>query len=198
MIKRTIDIVGSIFGIVVILPVLSTLFFILYTKLGFPVFFKQKRPGLKGEIFTFYKFRTMTDKRDSSGKLLPDEDRIAPLGNFLRKTSLDELPSLFNVLKGDMSFVGPRPLLVEYLDLYSPEQARRHDVKPGITGWAQVNGRNSLTWEEKFALDVWYVENHSLLLDIIIIFKTIFEVLKREGITSNNHATMEVFKGSND
>jgi len=198
MIKRTIDVAGALFGMILILPVLSTLVIIVCAKLGSPVFFKQKRPGLNGDIFTFYKFRTMTDKRNSNGELLSDIDRITPLGNFLRKTSLDELPSIFNVLKGDMSLVGPRPLLVEYLDLYSPEQARRHEVKPGITGWAQVNGRNAISWEEKFELDVWYVDNHSLLLDIKIIVKTIFKVLQREGISSDTHATMEVFNGSND
>ena len=159
--------------------------------------FKQNRPGFKGEIFSFYKFRTMTDKHNSNGLLLPDKDRITPLGNFLRKTSLDELPSLFNVLKGDISLVGPRPLLVEYLELYSPEQARRHDVKPGITGWAQVNGRNAISWEKKFELDLWYVNNYSFWVDIKILLFTIVKVIKREGVNQSNEITMEKFNGNN-
>jgi len=197
MIKRTIDVAGSLFGMILILPVLSALFVLVYAKLGAPVLFKQKRPGLNGNIFTFYKFRTMSNKRDSEGELLPDKDRKTPLGNFLRKTSLDELPSLFNVLKGDMSLVGPRPLLVEYLDLYSPEQAHRHDVKPGITGWAQVNGRNSISWEEKFKYDLWYVNNHTIWIDIKILLLTIYRVIKKEGINQANGLTMEKFNGTN-
>jgi len=197
MAKRLIDFTGSMVGLIILSPVLLFIICIIWVKLGSPVLFKQNRPGLNGNIFTFYKFRTMTDKRDSKGELLPDIDRITPLGNFLRKTSLDELPSLFNVLKGDMSLVGPRPLLVEYLELYSPEQARRHNVKPGITGWAQINGRNSISWEEKFDLDVWYVDNHSLLIDVKILLLTIYKVIKRDGVSQENHVTMEKFKGNN-
>jgi len=195
--KRAFDIVGSLLGLLIAAPVLLIIFFILKFSFRTPTIFAQNRPGLKGKLFTFYKFRTMTDKRNSVGELLPDKDRITPLGNFLRKTSLDELPSLFNVLRGDMSLVGPRPLLVEYLDLYSPEQARRHEVKPGITGWAQINGRNSISWGEKFELDLWYVENHSIWLDIKIILLTIYKVLKREGINQAIDLTMERFNGNN-
>ena len=179
-------------------PILIILYSIVRYLLGAPGIFAQQRPGLKGKPFTFYKFRSMSDELDSNGKPLPDRDRITVFGNFLRKTSIDELPSLLNVLKGDMSLVGPRPHLVEYFGLYTPEQVRRHDVKPGITGWAQINGRNSISWEDKFKLDVWYVDNQSLMLDIKIIFLTIWKVIKREGISSDNHATMEVFRGSDD
>ena len=198
MLKRLIDIAGGLSGLLILSPLLLVLSMLIKIKLGSPVLFRQNRPGRNGRIFTFFKFRTMTEKRDSNGELSPDKDRITPLGNFLRKTSFDELPSLFNVLNGDMSLVGPRPLLVEYLELYSPEQERRHDVKPGITGWAQINGRNSISWEDKFKLDVWYVDNQSLMLDIKIIFLTIWKVIKREGISSDNHVTMEVFRGSDD
>jgi len=197
ILKRITDILGSSIGIVLVIPLLVFLYWFIRFKLGSPALFKQKRPGVNGDIFTFYKFRTMTDKRDSNGELLQDKDRITPLGNFLRKTSLDELPSLFNVLKGDMSIVGPRPLLVEYLDLYSPEQARRHDVKPGITGWAQINGRNAISWDEKFDNDLWYVDNHSLLIDVKILLLTIYKVIKRDGISQENHVTMEKFNGTN-
>jgi len=162
---------------------------------GSPVFFRQRRPGLHGEPFTICKFRTMTDVRDAQGNLLPDEQRLTPFGRFLRCTSLDELPELFNVLKGDMSLVGPRPLLMRYLDRYTPEQMRRHEVRPGITGWAQVNGRNALTWEQKFALDVWYVDHQSLWLDLKIIVLTVWKILKREGISQPGQATMEEFMG---
>lgn len=162
--------------------------------MGRPIFFKQVRPGLYGKPFVLYKFRTMLDLRDQTGKMLPDERRLTSFGRWLRSTSLDELPVLFNVLKGDMSLVGPRPLLMEYLDRYTPEQARRHEVKPGITGWAQINGRNAISWEEKFALDVWYVDNWSLLLDFRIIFLTILKVLKHEGISADGYATMPEFK----
>jgi len=192
------DIIISICLLIVLSPLLIVLSLFIRLLLGAPVLFAQKRPGLRGREFTFLKFRTMSDAREANGELLPDEDRITLLGNFLRKTSLDELPSLFNVLKGDMSLVGPRPLLVEYLELYSIEQARRHDVKPGVTGWAQINGRNSISWEDKFKLDVWYIDNQSFMLDIKIIFLTIWKVIKREGISSDNHATMEVFRGSDD
>jgi len=196
ILKRITDILGSSFGILLVSPLLAFIYSLIRLKLGSPALFKQNRPGLHGDIFTFYKFRTMTDKRDSNGELLPDKDRITPLGNFLRKTSLDELPSLYNVLKGDMSLVGPRPLLVEYLDLYSPKQSRRHDVKPGITGWAQINGRNAISWEEKFELDVWYVDNKNFVLDLKIIFKTLLKVIKKEGINATSDHTMPRFTGS--
>lgn len=166
------------------------------TRLGYPILFTQTRPGLHGKPFTIYKFRTMTDERDADGKLLPDSDRLTRLGRFLRSTSLDELPELFNVIKGEMSLVGPRPLLMQYLNRYTPEQARRHEVRPGITGWAQINGRNALSWEEKFALDVWYVDNCSLWLDIRIIALTIWKVFRREGISHQGEATMPEFKGT--
>ena len=162
-------------------------------KIGSPVLFKQVRPGLHGRPFTIYKFRTMTDERDKDGNLLPDGERLTRLGKFLRKASIDELPELFNVIKGEMSTVGPRPLLMQYLDRYTPEQARRHEVKPGITGWAQVNGRNAISWEDKFKLDVWYVDNQSLWLDIKIILMTLVKVFKREGISANGEATMQEF-----
>jgi len=160
------------------------------------VFFKQFRPSRNGKLFRLYKIRTMTELRDESGNLLPDENRLTKIGKILRKLSLDELPELWNVLKGEMSLVGPRPLLVEYLERYSPEQARRHEVKPGITGWAQVNGRNAISWEEKFKYDVWYVDNWNLWLDIKIIFMTIINVIKGEGVNQHGHATMEEFKGN--
>lgn len=165
-------------------------------KLGSPVIFKQQRPGLHGKPFYLYKFRTMTDERDENGELLPDHLRLTPFGQFLQKFSLDELPQLFNVLKGDISLVGPRPLLMEYLELYTPEQARRHEVKPGITGWAQVNGRNAISWEEKFKLDVWYVDHQSFWLDLKILFLTVIQVLKSEGISHEGHVTMEKFTGT--
>jgi lipopolysaccharide/colanic/teichoic acid biosynthesis glycosyltransferase len=165
-------------------------------KLGSPVFFRQTRPGLKGKLFEMVKFRTMTDKTDLNGQLLPDKDRLPPFGCFLRASSLDELPELWNVLKGEMSLVGPRPLLVEYLPLYTPEQARRHEVRPGITGWAQVNGRNAISWEEKFKLDVWYVNNQSLWLDLKILWLTVKKVLVRDGISAQGDATMPKFTGS--
>ena len=165
-------------------------------KLGSPVFFTQTRPGLHGKPFNMVKFRTMTTKKDSKGNLLSDEERLTSFGKFLRSTSLDELPELWNVLKGDMRLVGPRPLLMEYLPRYSPKQARRHNVKPGITGWAQINGRNAISWEEKFKLDVWYVDNHSLWLDIKILFLTVKQVLFKKDISANDHATMTPFKGN--
>ncbi|WP_242176112.1 sugar transferase [Priestia koreensis] len=164
-------------------------------KLGAPFLFKQERPGINGRSFYLYKFRTMNDKRDSFGDLLPDSVRLTPFGQTLRKYSLDELPQLFNVLKGDISLVGPRPLLMDYLGLYTPEQARRHLVRPGITGWAQVNGRNAISWEEKFKLDVWYVDNQSLWLDVKILMMTVLKVLKSEGISQQGHATIEKFSG---
>ncbi len=166
--------------------------------MGGPVFFVQERPGLQARSIFLNKFRSMTSETDADGNLLDDSQRITALGNFLRKSSLDELPSLFNVLKGDMSLVGPRPLLVKYLPLYSAEQARRHDVLPGVTGWAQVNGRNALQWEEKFKLDVWYVDNRSILLDLKILYMTILKVIKRDGISAADESTMPEFKGSSN
>lgn len=166
-------------------------------KMGSPILFKQKRPGLDGKIFGIYKYRTMTNDKDKDGNLLPDEQRLEGLGKTIRSLSLDELPQLFNVLKGEMSFVGPRPLLVSYLPLYNEKQKRRHDVKPGITGWAQVNGRNAISWEQKFEYDVWYVENQSFLLDIKILWMTFLKVVKRSDISSSSSVTMEAFKGNN-
>jgi len=177
-------------------PLLAVVAFFVKTRFGTSVFFRQLRPGLKGRPFWLLKYRTMTDARDASDALLPDSERLTVLGRFLRATSLDELPELFNVLKGDMSLVGPRPLLMQYLDRYTPEQARRHEVRPGITGWAQVNGRNAISWEEKFRLDVWYVDHQSLWLDIRIIAMTIGKILKREGISHPGQATMEEFTGA--
>jgi len=177
-------------------PVLIFSAAVIRLKMGSPVLFRQQRPGLGGKGFVIYKFRTMTDRCDEAGKLLPDEQRLPAFGQFLRSTSLDELPELFNVLKGDMSIVGPRPLMMKYLDRYTPEQARRHEVKPGITGWAQVNGRNAISWEERFKLDVWYVDNHNLWLDLKIILATIAAVFKREGITQQGKATMDEFMGT--
>ena len=165
-------------------------------KMGAPILFRQKRPGLDAKIFGIYKFRTMTIEKDESGELLPDEQRLVGIGKFIRSTSLDELPQLFNVLKGEMSFIGPRPLLIEYLILYNERQKKRHDVKPGITGWAQVNGRNAISWEQKFKYDVWYVENQSFGLDIKILWMTFLKVLKRSDISSNTTVTMEKFEGT--
>lgn len=193
--KRLIDIACSLAGLIIISPIFGITALLVAQKLGRPIFFKQSRPGLNGQIFTMYKFRTMIDKSDSSGRLLPDEKRLTSFGSFLRSTSLDELPELINVLKGDMSLVGPRPLLVRYLERYSPFQARRHEVRPGITGWAQVNGRNAISWEEKFSLDVWYVDNISFLLDMKIILMTLVKIVKREGISQKGQATMKEFTG---
>lgn len=194
--KRIFDLLLAALGLVILSPVL--LLAAISTRIfhGSPVIFAQKRPGLKGAAFHIYKFRTMTDARDENGNLLPDAKRLTRLGLFFRSSSLDELPELFNVLRGEMSIVGPRPLLMQYLERYSPEQARRHDALPGITGWAQVNGRNALTWEDKFRLDVWYVDHWSLWLDIKIIFLTIWKVFKREGISQPGHATAEEFMGN--
>lgn len=164
--------------------------------MGRPIFFRQKRPGYKEKIFSIYKFRTMTNEKDNHGNLLSDEQRLCGIGKFIRSTSLDELPQLFNVLKGEMSFVGPRPLLIEYLELYNDEQKGRHDVKPGITGWAQVNGRNTISWEQKFEYDVWYVDNQSFWLDMKILWMTFLKVVKRSDISSSSSATMEAFKGT--
>jgi lipopolysaccharide/colanic/teichoic acid biosynthesis glycosyltransferase len=177
-------------------PIILLLVVLVRIKIGSPVLFSQERPGLMGKPFKMIKFRSMTNACDSYGNLLPDAERLTRFGKFLRASSLDELPGLWNVLKGDMSLVGPRPLLMEYLPLYSPEQYRRHEVRPGLTGWAQVNGRNALSWEEKFTLDAWYVDNHSFWLDIKILFLTVKKVLGRDGISADGHVTMEKFKGS--
>jgi len=194
--KRIMDLFGALAALALLSPVVVVLFILVRTKLGSPVFFCQVRPGIEGRPFNMVKFRTMTDERGSDGALLPDNQRLTSLGGWLRSTSLDELPELFNVLKGDMSLVGPRPLLMDYLSLYNERQARRHEVRPGITGWAQINGRNTLSWEEKFELDVWYVNNQSAWLDIKILFKTVFQVLKRDGISHSGEATMPRFTGS--
>ncbi len=196
IIKLIADEIIATIALIMLLPLLLIIALIIYFTMGKPILFCQQRPGKNSQIFTFYKFRTMTNHQDSEGNLLPDSQRITSIGNFLRKTSLDELPQLWNVVKGDMSIIGPRPLLVKYLDCYTPQQARRHEVKPGITGWAQINGRNTLNWEEKFQFDVWYVDNWSLWLDLKILFLTVIKVLKREGISSQNSATMEEFKGN--
>jgi len=193
--KTTIDLILSMLGIILLSPFLVILGLIILFSFGSPVFFIQSRPGLLGKPFKFIKFRTMTNNKNSDGDLMPDKNRLSPLGSFLRKTSIDELPSLWNVLKGDMSLVGPRPLLMEYLPLYSEEQMRRHEVKPGITGWAKINGRNSVSWEEKFELDLWYVNNQSFILDLKIFLITIKKVLFQENINKSNSITMEKFKG---
>jgi sugar transferase EpsL len=195
-IKRVVDIVGASVGIILFAPVMLVVALLVLLTMGRPVLFRQLRPGLHGKPFVLYKFRTMRDACTPSGEPLPDELRLTQFGKWLRSTSLDELPELFNVLKGEMSLVGPRPLLMEYLPRYSPEQARRHEVKPGITGWAQVNGRNALSWEEKFRLDVWYVDHWNLWLDVKILLLTIWKVLKREGISAEGSATMPVFTGN--
>lgn len=195
-VKRIVDIAVALVGLIVLSPLLLAVSVIILLAMGAPVFFRQARPGLNGRIFTVVKFRTMTTLTDDRGKPLPDSARLTRLGSFLRRASLDELPQLWNVLKGDLSLVGPRPLLVHYLDLYTPEQMRRHLVKPGITGWAQVNGRNDVTWEEKFALDVWYVDHWSLLLDLKILAMTVVKVVRGEGISQTGHVTAEEFKGS--
>jgi sugar transferase EpsL len=196
--KRIFDLAFTVPGLVLISPLLLILATLVRLIHGSPVLFRQQRPGYLGKPFFIYKFRTMTDGRDAHGSLLSDEQRLTRLGRFLRTTSLDELPELFNVLRGEMSLVGPRPLLMQYLPRYSPEQARRHHTLPGITGWAQVNGRNALTWQDKFRLDVWYVDNWSLGLDIKILWLTFAKVLKREGISQPGHATAEEFMGSGE
>lgn len=197
-IKRLLDIILAIISIVILSPIFLILIVCVYIKLGSPVIFKQKRPGKDEKIFSLYKFRTMTDERDEDGRLLPDEERLNSFGKKLRSTSLDEIPELLNIMKGDMSFVGPRPLLVQYLPLYNEKQKHRHDVRPGFTGLAQVNGRNSISWEEKFEWDIRYVENITFLNDCKIILKTIKIVFKREGISSNSSVTMEEFKGEDN
>jgi lipopolysaccharide/colanic/teichoic acid biosynthesis glycosyltransferase len=195
-VKRLMDIALSSIGLLLLAPLALVLAMLVRARFGSPVLFRQERPGLHGKPFTILKFRTMTDECDESGNLLPDDRRLTRFGRFLRASSMDELPELWNVLRGDMSLVGPRPLLMEYLPLYTTEQARRNEVRPGITGWAQVNGRNALNWEEKFKLDVWYVDNQSLWLDLKILFLTVKKVLVREGISGEGHATMERFRGS--
>lgn len=197
-IKRPQDFCCALAAIIVLSPVMAVTAVLVRIKLGSPVIFKQKRPGLNGKIFTLYKFRTMTDKKDKNGELLPDEERLTRFGKILRSTSLDELPELVNMLKGDMSVVGPRPLLVKYLPLYNERQARRHEVRPGFTGYAQVHGRNAITWEDKFEKDVYYVDHISFLGDWKIIFQTVGTVLKREGISSETAQTMEEFEGSKE
>ena len=196
--KRFFDFLVALCAILTLLPVIVVVAVLIRFKLGSPILFTQDRPGLNGKVFKMMKFRSMLDGKDKQGNLLPDDERMTPFGAFLRSTSLDELPGLFNVLKGDMSLVGPRPLLVQYLPLYNAEQARRHDVRPGITGWAQVNGRNAISWEQKFKLDVWYVDNQSLLLDFKILLLTVKKVFVREGISADGHVTIEPFKGSNN
>jgi lipopolysaccharide/colanic/teichoic acid biosynthesis glycosyltransferase len=191
--KRVFDVVVSATALVVLAPVMGLIALAVWRTMGRPVLFRQVRPGLHGKPFVMYKFRTMRDLRDAEGKLLPDEARLTPFGRWLRSTSLDELPELLNVLRGEMSLVGPRPLLMEYLDRYTPEQARRHEVKPGITGWAQIHGRNNLSWDERFKLDVWYIDNWSLWLDLKILWRTLWMVLRREGISAQGHATMPRF-----
>lgn len=194
--KRLMDILGAMAGLLLLAPVIILLSLLVRIKLGSPVLFRQTRPGKAGQSFQMAKFRTMTDARDAHGELLPDAERLTGFGQFLRSSSLDELPELWNVLKGDMSLVGPRPLLMEYLPLYTERQARRHVVRPGITGWAQINGRNALTWEEKFELDVWYVDNRTLWLDIKILFLTVWKVVKRDDINQDGEATMTRFTGN--
>ena len=196
--KKILDLFLVLLSLPLILPIYLLLMLLVLVKFNSPILFKQSRPGLKGKIFNIYKFRSMTSERDKEGILLSDELRLTKFGKLLRSTSLDELPSLWNVLKGEMSLVGPRPLLVEYLPLYSSKQARRHEVKSGITGWAQVNGRNAISWDEKFDLDVWYVDNKSIWLDIKILSMTIKKVITRSGINQDRQATMEKFKGNNE
>jgi sugar transferase EpsL len=194
--KRLLDLSLTLFALLLLSPALALVAIMVRLRLGSPVLYRQQRPGLHGQPFTIIKFRTMTDNRDAQGNLLPDKDRLTSLGRFLRSTSLDELPELINVLRGDMSIVGPRPLLMKYLDRYTPTQMRRHEVLPGVTGWAQVNGRNAISWAEKFALDVWYVDHVSLRLDLQIIALTLWTALRREGISQAGQATMEEFKDS--
>jgi sugar transferase EpsL len=196
--KRLFDLVTTTIGLIIILPLMLVLSLLVWIFLGTPILFRQPRPGYKGQPFITYKFRTMTNHTGPDGKLLPDAERLPPFGRFLRSTSLDDLPQVFNVLRGEMSLVGPRPLLMQYLERYSPEQRRRHDVLPGITGWAQINGRNALDWDEKFRLDVWYVDHWSFWLDLKILFLTPWKVFTREGISQPGHVTVEEFKGSND
>jgi sugar transferase EpsL len=194
--KRLVDLCATFLGLLAISPLLLVLGILVRTQLGSPVLFRQTRPGRRGKPFMMYKFRTMTEELDGEGNLLPDAMRLNGFGKFLRSSSFDELPELFNVLKGEMSLVGPRPLLMEYLPLYSPEQARRHEVRPGITGWAQVNGRNAISWDQKFKLDVWYVDHQSFVLDLKILWMTFAKVFRREGISQDGQATMDKFRGA--
>ena len=196
MLKSLFDKILALFLIIIFSPIYIIVSLLILLKMGSPILFRQQRPGKDEKIFGIYKFRTMTNDTDADGNLLPDEQRLVGIGKFIRSTSLDELPQLFNVLKGEMSFVGPRPLLIEYLDLYNNKQKRRHDVKPGITGWAQVNGRNAISWEQKFDYDVWYVDNQSFWLDMKILWMTFLQVVKRSDISSSSSATMEKFTGS--
>ena len=196
-IKRLCDVIVALGGIIILSPILLVCMILIKCKLGSPIFFKQRRIGKNNKEFEMIKFRTMKDSVDKDGNLLPDKERMTKLGMILRRLSIDELPEFINILKGEMSLIGPRPLLVEYLPLYNDKQIKRHDVTPGLTGWAQVNGRNSLSWCEKFELDVWYVENWSLYLDVRIFFLTFYKVFKREGISQEGQATMEYFNGSN-
>ncbi|AID02721.1 sugar transferase [Staphylococcus xylosus] len=196
MAKRFLDIITSLFVLIMTLPITLVTMILISKKLGKPVLFKQTRPGKNEKPFDIYKFRTMTTEFDDKGQLLPDELRMTKLGSKIRNSSIDELPQLINVLKGDLSLVGPRPLLMEYLPLYNEEQRKRHNVKPGITGWAQINGRNAITWEQKFKLDVWYAENQSFKLDMYILYKTIENVLKKKDISSESHVTAEKFRGN--
>ena len=194
--KRILDFILSLIALIILSPVFLIIVILVRIKLGSPIIFKQERPGKDEKIFTLYKFRTMTDKKDENGNLLPDSERLTKFGKALRSTSLDELPELFNILKGDMSIVGPRPLLTEYLPLYNEEQKHRHDVRPGLTGLAQISGRNTLSWEEKFKDDIAYINKITFINDLKIVFKTIFKVFKREGISQEGNATMEKFKGT--
>ena len=194
--KRLFDLVLASVLLIIFFPLLFLVAIIVRVMLGSPIFFRQQRPGLHGKPFNIVKFRSMRDEFNGNGELLPDVERLSPFGRLLRRSSLDELPQLWNVLKGELSFVGPRPLLMEYLSLYSDDQARRHEVKPGITGWAQVNGRNAISWEEKFSYDVWYVDHYSFLLDLKILWMTLLKVVRSEGVSQADHVTMEKFRGS--
>ncbi|MGD2058464.1 MAG: sugar transferase [Anaerolineales bacterium] len=196
--KRILDLMLTIVGGVILLPFMLLIALAVFLSMGRPVLFRQTRPGLRGQPFELYKFRTMRETRDEQGRLLPDSERLTGIGRFLRSLSLDELPELWNVLRGEMSLVGPRPLLMQYIERYTPQQARRHEVLPGITGWAQINGRNALTWEDKFRFDVWYVENRTVWLDLKILFITLWKTIKREGISQQGHATAEEFMGSSE
>jgi lipopolysaccharide/colanic/teichoic acid biosynthesis glycosyltransferase len=195
-VKRTFDLIAAAVGLIVLAPVMLLIALLVLASMGPPILFRQRRPGLHGKPFRLVKFRTMRDLVGADGQLLPDADRLTRIGRFLRATSLDEVPELWNVVRGDMSLVGPRPLLMEYLPLYTPEQARRHEVRPGITGWVQVSGRNAIGWDDKFALDIWYVDHHDFLLDLQILAATLGHVVRREGITQPGHATVEPFRGS--
>ena len=194
--KRFFDFMIALAVLILLLPPLFFVYLLVASRLGYPALFRQKRPGYRGQPFLLLKFRTMTNARDAGGSLLPDAQRLTPIGRWLRSTSIDELPALINILRGEMSFIGPRPLLMQYLPLYSPEQARRHDVKPGFSGWAQINGRNALSWEERFCLDVWYVDHQSFWLDLRIFLLTIAKVIRREGLNADGHSTMPPFMGS--